>query len=97
MAGASPWARGLIGAALMLSPLALNTAVLAVSITRDWPPAAHWTAYAVCLGVGVAGLWILPARRWIRALVSAAYVPVMAWALILWSLLFACGFAGQCV
>ena len=97
MARASPWVRGLTGAALMFSPPALVTALLAVSLTRDWPAVAHWIAYAACLGVGVAGLWMLPVRRWIRALALLAYVPAMAWVLILWSLLFACGFADQCV
>ena len=97
MARASPWARGLIGAALMLSPFALTTALLTVSISRDWPSAAYWIAFAISLGAGVAGLWMLPARRWVRVVALAAYIPAMAWALVLWSLLFACGFADQCV
>lgn len=95
MARASPRARALT--ALMLSPLALTTALFAVSITRDWPAAAYWIAFALCLGAGVAGLWMLPVRRWVRVVALAAYIPAMAWALILWSLLFACEFADQSV
>lgn len=87
--------RQLAGTSLMMSPPALLTLLVWADVSRQGYP--NDISLYVSLGVGVVGAWLLPIKRRRRALITAAFIPVMGLLLCVWTLTFGCAVFATCL
>lgn len=91
----------LIPAILLLSfgPLAVGLTLESLDQGLGWNfhsgPGQIW-GLVVALGVGVAGLWLMPIRRVYRALLTVPYLAVIPFAAGVIALPILCGWYGVC-
>ena len=77
------------GLALMATPILLVP--FYVYLSDAWSHWWHYTdiiAAVVAVGIGVAGVWLLPASRLLRAVVSPVYTAAILFASALWAIVY---------
>ena len=96
----SPLIRNLRGAALIVSPYAVMTAIVVVGSHSDpsntLPPELGWAALGFSVLAGSVGVWQLTKGRWTRVGAVLIYIPTAFLTAIWWTLAFGCSAYGQC-
>lgn len=82
----------------MVSPPVAVLASIGLSESNaPWTADIAATVHYGLLAEGLAGLWLLPAPRWLRALLSPIYL-IAAWGgVILVAITFGCALFGNCL
>jgi hypothetical protein len=85
-----------LAGAMALPPLALMgylNVTRSIGLNFNW----DYLALAICLGIGVAFIMLLPWKRSFRIGLGVLYLPLMAFALFILALNYVCQVFGDCV
>jgi hypothetical protein len=87
------------GALMLLAPWIVAGLYLYFSRwpVRWWNTASDTAMLVAAVGFGLAGLSMLPLRRWQKALAALAYIPAIGALLVVFSLYFVCAAFSDCL